>query len=112
EVREARKLLVVSHHDFSGTPDYAVLADVCRRAARAGAGVVKIATMIGSDQDIATLARLLAERPAANLAVIGMGEKGLATRVEFPAKGSLFTFAAKGERTSAPGQISYRALIE
>jgi 3-dehydroquinate dehydratase-1 len=109
--REEGKLVVVSHHDFEKTPDYAELKEVCRRAAEAGADVVKIAAMVTSDQDIATLARLLVEKPAPNLVVIGMGEKGLATRIAFPAKGSLFTFAAKGDRASAPGQIPYLALI-
>jgi 3-dehydroquinate dehydratase len=29
----------------------------------------------------------------------------------FPALGSLFTFAGKGERASAPGQISYERML-
>ena len=111
EVHSAGRLLVVSHHDFEKTPDYAALEEVCRRAAAAGADVVKIAAMVASDDDIATLARLLVEKPAPHLVVIGMGEKGLPTRIAFPAKGSLFTFAAKGDRASAPGQIPYAALL-
>jgi 3-dehydroquinate dehydratase-1 len=110
-VHEAGKLLVVSHHDFSGTPPYEDLAEICRRAAEAGGDVVKIAAMINADQDIATLALLLVERPATNLVVIGMGEKGVATRIAFAENGSLFTFAAKGERASAPGQIPYVELL-
>jgi 3-dehydroquinate dehydratase-1 len=110
-VREAGKLLVVSHHDLRSTPPYDVLAAVCMQAAGAGADVVKIATMVRDDHDIATLARLLVELPARNLVVIGMGEKGLATRIAFPGKGSLFTFAAKGERSSAAGQIPYQEML-
>ena len=41
-----------------------------------------------------------------------MGEKGLPTRIDFPAKGSLFTFAAKGDRASAPGQIPYERMLQ
>lgn len=110
-LREAGKLLVISHHDVEATPPYETLAEICRRAAEAGADVVKIATMVRGDDDIATLARLLVELPARNLVVIGMGEKGLATRIAFPEKGSLFTFAAKGERASAPGQIPYPEML-
>ena len=105
------KLVVVSHHDFEGTPPYEVLADVARRGAATGADIVKIATQVRSDADIAVLGRLLDEQPAPNLVVIGMGEAGLPTRIMFPREGSLFTFAAKGERTSAPGQISYDQLV-
>jgi 3-dehydroquinate dehydratase-1 len=105
------KLLVLSHHDFEGTPPYETLANIARRAVAAGADIVKIAAQINQDADIAVLARLLEERPAPNLVVIGMGERGLPTRLMFPHEGSLFTFAAQGDRVSAPGQIAYQRLI-
>jgi 3-dehydroquinate dehydratase-1 len=105
------KLLVVSHHDFQGTPSYEALAEIARRAAATGADIVKIAAQVNDDADIAVLARLLDERPAPNLVVIGMGERGLPTRLLFPHEGSLFTFAAQGERASAPGQIAYDRMI-
>ena len=101
------KLLVVSHHDFEATPAYEALAEAARRAVEAGADVVKIATQVNDDADIATLARLLQEKAAPRLVVIGMGERGVPTRLMFPRDGSLFTFAAKGDRASAPGQIAY-----
>jgi 3-dehydroquinate dehydratase-1 len=101
------KLLVVSHHDFTGTPPYPVLADVAARAVSAGADIVKIAAQVNDDADISVLARLLDEKPAPNLVVIGMGDLGVPTRLMFPRDGSLFTFAAKGERTTAPGQMAY-----
>lgn len=106
------KLLVVSHHDFVGTPDYNSLAEIARRAATAGADVVKIATHIADDGDIETLGRLFAERPAPHLVVIGMGENGAPTRLMFPEKGSLFTFAAKGDRATAPGQLDYLTTLK
>jgi 3-dehydroquinate dehydratase-1 len=102
-----RKLLVVSHHDFEATPPYDALAGVARRAVEAGADIVKIAAQVNDDADIATLARLLQDRPAPNMVVIGMGERGMPTRLMFPHDGSLFTFAAQGDRASAPGQIAY-----
>lgn len=105
------KLLVVSHHDFEGTPPYETLADIARRGAATGADIVKISTLVNDDADIAVLARLLDERPAPNLVVIGMGERGMPTRLLFPHEGSLFTFAAQGDRASAPGQISYERMI-
>lgn len=109
---EAKKALIVSHHSLEGTPALDVLKDVCARAVDAGADIVKIAALVNSDGDIATLSRLLDEKAAPDLVVIGMGEKGLPTRLAFHAKGSLFTFAAKGDRASAPGQISYARTLE
>ena len=111
KIRAAGKALVVSHHDFAATPSPDGLADIARRARDAGADVVKIAATILEEDDLAALAGLLTSRPAPNLVVIGMGERGLVTRMLFPALGSLFTFAGKGERASAPGQLSYERTL-
>lgn len=107
QARAQDKLLVVSHHDFDATPPYERLADVARRAVEAGADVVKIAAQVNDDADIAVLLRLLHDKVAPRMVVIGMGERGVPTRVLFPREGSLFTFAAKGDRATAPGQIAY-----
>jgi 3-dehydroquinate dehydratase-1 len=111
KVKAAGKALVVSHHDFSATPSPDELADIARRARDAGADIVKVAATIVNEEDLAALAGLLTSRPAPNLVVIGMGERGLVTRMLFPALGSLFTFAGKGERASAPGQLSYERTL-
>ena len=103
--------LVVSHHDFSATPSPDELADIARRAVDAGADIVKVAATIVQEDDLNTLAGFLTSRPAPNLVVIGMGERGLVTRMLFPALGSLFTFAGKGDRASAPGQLSYERTL-
>jgi 3-dehydroquinate dehydratase-1 len=110
--RSLNKLVVVSHHDFEKTPDYEALADVARRAHQAGADIVKIAAHIQSDADIAVLSRLLTDKPAPDLVIIGMGELGMPTRLMFPGQGSLFTFAAKGDRASAPGQLPYDRMLK
>jgi 3-dehydroquinate dehydratase-1 len=106
------KVLVVSNHDFEKTPSYDVLAEVARRAVAAGADIVKIAAKAEGPEDTARLERLLLERPAPNMVVIGMGQAGMESRLLFPLKGSLFTFAAKGSRASAPGQIDYATLLQ
>jgi 3-dehydroquinate dehydratase-1 len=111
KVSVAGKALVVSHHDFVATPSAADLADIAARAVAAGADIVKVAATIVTEDDLAALAGLLASRAAPNLVVIGMGERGLVTRMLFPALGSLFTFAGKGERASAPGQLSYERTL-
>jgi 3-dehydroquinate dehydratase I len=107
EAHAAGKVLIVSHHDFDKTPELAALRDTAQRAVAAGADIVKIAARTDTDADVEVLSQLLAESPAPNMVVIGMGENGAPTRLLFPGQGSLFTFAAKGQRSTAPGQLDY-----
>jgi 3-dehydroquinate dehydratase-1 len=102
--RKAKKLVVLSHHDFEATPSDAVLDGVVTRGFRAGADIVKIAAHVRDDRDTARLAALFARHAGRPLVVIGMGDVGMKTRVLFPALGSLFTFASLG-RGTAPGQL-------
>jgi 3-dehydroquinate dehydratase-1 len=103
----AGKLVVVSFHDFAGTPAYAVLVRKLREARGAGADLVKLATHAPDDRAVARLARVLVNQPKVPLVVLAMGVAGVKSRVLFPALGSLFTFAA-WERKSAPGQLGLR----
>lgn len=102
--RAAGRLVIASHHDFAATPAPAALADVVARAAAAGADVVKIAAAVQGPDDVRALARVLVEPAPVGRIVIGMGEAALATRVLFPALGSLVTYAHAG-RATAPGQL-------
>jgi len=102
--RRARRTVVLSHHDFAGTPSAGALDRVVRRSHRAGADITKIAAELPDDEACARLAALFARHPSEKLVVIGMGPHGKKTRVLFPALGSLFTFASIG-RATAPGQL-------
>lgn len=108
--REAGRLVIASHHDFDRTPEPGALADLSARAQQAGADVVKIAARVRAPEDVRTLAAaLLAPAPIGRI-VIGMGDAGLATRVLFPALGSLLTYAHAGCST-APGQLPLDELV-
>jgi 3-dehydroquinate dehydratase I len=101
--------LVVSHHDFAGTPPLeALLACVDACHAAAPGAVAKVATAVKTPEDRATLRALLARRPE-RTAVIGMaaGDDGL--RVELAAAGSLLAYGFVAGAT-APGQVSAAAL--
>jgi 3-dehydroquinate dehydratase-1 len=111
QAQSTGKLAVVSHHDFERTPLLQELLGVVDRARGLGADIVKLACAVAGPGDVRTLARVLLERSDANLVVIGMGEAGLATRVLFPALGSLFTFAHLG-RATAPGQMPLKELAD
>ena len=102
--RRARRTVVLSHHDFRKTPSATRLDKVVLRSAKAGADVIKIATLVQSVADVQKLARLLARHRSLPLVVIGMGAEGRVTRVLFPVLGSLFTFASL-EKKTAPGQL-------
>jgi 3-dehydroquinate dehydratase-1 len=108
--RAAGRLVIASHHDFAATPAPAALADVVARAAAAGADVVKIAAAASGPDDVRALARVLVEPAPIGRIVIGMGEAALATRVLFPALGSLVTYAHAG-RATAPGQLPLDELV-
>jgi 3-dehydroquinate dehydratase-1 len=53
---------------------------------------------------VRSLARLLVSTEDIGLIAIGMGDRAVATRLLFPALGSLLTYAHAGAAT-APGQI-------
>ncbi len=102
----AGKPVIVSWHDFEATPDFEVLLKQTDRARNKGADLIKIATAINEPEDVRTLARLLIERAEHNLVVIGMGSKGLLTRLCFPALGSLLTYCFLDQPTG-PGQLHF-----
>lgn len=106
------KTLIVSHHDYAGTPTYDRLVSVVTSAKDTGANIVKIATMVKSDHDIRVLARVLIEHGDKDLIVIGMGAMGSITRLLFPSLGSLLTFAfCSTEQRTAPGQLPFSRMF-
>jgi len=109
--RDAGKLAIASFHDFAKTPEPGALDDVVARGRSLGADVVKIAAAVAGPADLRVLARLLLAHEDTGLIVIGMGARGIASRVFFPLLGSLLTYASTGTRT-APGQLALGELVE
>ncbi|MBI4559439.1 MAG: type I 3-dehydroquinate dehydratase [Candidatus Hydrogenedentes bacterium] len=107
----AGKLVLISFHDFSRTPDLASLSRVREEAAAAGADVVKVATLVSSRADLQTLTRFLIDNSDNNIVAVGMGPLGAVTRFLFPALGSLLTYTFLG-RPTAPGQMDYKTTLE
>jgi 3-dehydroquinate dehydratase-1 len=106
--------LIVSSHDFAGTPPVDVMRSRLQRAAALGADVAKLAVMPASARDV--LALLEATESAARelpipVVTMAMGSLGLVTRVFGVSFGSSLTFAA-GRMPSAPGQVPARQLRE
>lgn len=100
-------LAIVSYHNFDHTPDGAELAEVARAAKEAGADVVKISTMANSNADLKVLASLLVNADDdSKMIVIAMGEIGTASRIFFPALGSLVTYTFIGHQPTS-GQLDF-----
>jgi 3-dehydroquinate dehydratase I len=99
--------LVLSFHDFQGTPPLEVLHQRFAQAERLGADVAKVAVMPRAMDDVLTLlAATLQSSRVLRIPVISMSMAGPGsiTRLCGWAFGSALTFAV-GERASAPGQL-------
>jgi 3-dehydroquinate dehydratase type I len=97
--------IIISYHNFEGTPSPGVLEQIVNDCRELGADVVKIASQVNQAEDLQTLFKLY--RPDLRMVIIGMGELGIMSRVAALQLGAEFTFAAAetGQET-APGQIS------
>jgi 3-dehydroquinate dehydratase-1 len=101
--------VIISHHDYRGTPPEAGLKRIVARCLAAGADMAKVACTPHSGADNARLLGLLGS--GRKLVVIGMGPKGRITRVAAPLLGSPFTYASAGRgKETAGGQMTKREL--
>ncbi|MBN1615028.1 MAG: type I 3-dehydroquinate dehydratase [Deltaproteobacteria bacterium] len=102
-----RTLLIVSSHDFSGTPALTVLKG---RMEACGAGdVAKIVTYARRIEDNLRLLNLIpyAHRKGRKIIAFCMGDLGRLSRVVAPLLGSFLTYAAlRAGEESAPGQMT------
>jgi len=94
--------IVLSHHDYDGMPD---VDDLLRKMK---ASHVKIAA---TPKNFADNARLLAALRD-NTTIIGMGGRGLYSRILAPFLGSEFQFVSVDEtRSAAPGQLTLQQAL-
>ena len=103
EAKKERKKVIVSFHDFKGTPTTTRIKTIIRNARKSGGDLAKVAFKARTAEDARRLALVLLEDKG-DLIAISMGEKGRASRVILPLLGSLLTYAAI-KRSTAPGQM-------
>jgi 3-dehydroquinate dehydratase-1 len=100
--------LILSHHNFSETPDGDFIYNTLVKAQKIGADIAKLAAMPHDYADVLTL--MSATNRARNggvdvpMVTISMGPEGGITRLAGGLFGSDITFAV-GSKSSAPGQI-------
>ncbi len=107
-----KERVILSHHDFNGTPEgLELLLDMM---AGTGAGIVKIVTRACCLADNVRIARLLARASSMkiNLCALAMGREGIPSRVLGPQWGSWLTFASMpGSRVTADGQLAADEMV-
>lgn len=103
--RAKNKVVIISSHDFDGTPPIEELTDRARRAHSIGADHVKLATTATSVDDMRTLAQFTLDHHEAGPIVVAMGAQGPASRVLLPLLGSRLTYASLGPPVVS-GQMS------
>jgi 3-dehydroquinate dehydratase I len=111
--RAAGVAVVMSNHDFAGTPARDEIVARLRRMQDRGADVCKIAVMPHDAGDVLTLLDATwtmrsryADRP---LVTMAMGDLGVASRIAGGVFGSAATFGTVGP-SSAPGQVPVERL--
>jgi 3-dehydroquinate dehydratase/shikimate dehydrogenase len=103
--------LIVSHHDFEGTPDD--LDGLVERLLEHRPDVAKLAVTASGPEDVlAVLALLRRHHGPAPLAAHTMGAAGVAGRILAARFGSAIVYgAARPDAAAAPGQPALRALL-
>ena len=101
---------VISHHDFEGMRDLGAIVDRMRAL---GCAYTKVAATPRTFSDNERLLALLG--PSAEgrspMSVIGMGERGLYTRVLAPFRGSELAFVA-ASNVAAPAQLTHERALQ
>jgi 3-dehydroquinate dehydratase type I len=101
--------IILSWHDFSGTPETARLEAVLQEMLAQEAEIIKLVTMALVPEDSLRLLSLIPKARAAGREIIAfaMGPAGQWSRVVAPLLGSFLTFAPfTKNRASAPGQLT------
>lgn len=107
--------VVLSYHDFLGTPHDVDIEEKLRQMDILGGDILKMAFMPKNQFDTRRIMelnqRMVIER-SKPVALISMGVNGMASRVRGKQTGCALTFAAVGGQESAPGQLEVSELIE
>ncbi len=105
---QSKAKLVLSYHNFEGTPP---LEAVLKRMMRYPADAYKVVATARKPSDLHRILALAKLHPRTRTVVLSMGEMGFPSRVLSPLCGGAFTYAApcSAEGTAA-GQVSARVL--
>jgi len=104
---DRKAVVILSHHDFSGTPDIGVLRDIVAKERDSGADICKVATTCNSMDDNVIVLQLCREDVGKGVVSFGMGDLGSVSRVLAPLHGARYTYASLAAgHEAAPGQLT------
>lgn len=115
EIRGAATRLIISHHDFTRTPDAGQLSAILQEQVASGAHIGKIVTMAQDHLDVLRVLNLQCEAKARNFPLIAfcMGEAGKISRIITLLLGGFMTYVAlDANQATAPGQLTVQELKE
>lgn len=101
---------IASFHDFTGTPETAVLTAARENARNAGAAAFKAAFELGWDTSRIPACALFITGSDFPVSLMGMGPLAPVSRVLFAQLGSVLNYGYLGNTPTAPGQWSARQL--
>ena len=107
--RRGQAKIILSWHDFSGTPDTEHLEEILQKMLVQDADVIKMVAMARQPEDNLRLLSLIPKARAAGREIIAfcMGPAGKWSRIAAPLLGSFLTFAPFTKKgASAPGQLT------
>lgn len=103
--QQTKKTVMVSFHDYAGTPSSKELQDLLNTGISAKADIVKIAVMAHSPEDVISLLNFTHLNNQHPLITIAMGPWGSLSRLASPLFGSLMSYGYITQSV-APGQLS------
>jgi 3-dehydroquinate dehydratase type I len=107
--RRGRAKIILSWHDFSGTPESSSLEGVLQKMLAAEADVIKVVTLARHPEDNLRVLSLIPRARAGGKEIIAfcMGPLGKWSRVAAPLLGSFLAYAPFTKKgASAPGQLT------
>ena len=113
-VSSARKhncKVILSYHNFIGTPPTDELNKMVDASFAQGADIAKVACLANSESDALRILSLYAKHK--NLVAFGMGERGKMTRVASLRMGAPFSYVSTSPaKETAPGQITSKHMTK
>lgn len=112
--RKGKTEIIVSWHDFSGTPSSPELVDILARQQASGAHIGKMVTMAHGFTDVLRVLQLqeTAHKMGFPLIAFCMGRAGMISRLATLELGGFMTYAAPiAAEATAPGQLAVAELV-
>jgi 3-dehydroquinate dehydratase-1 len=107
QARAGKVGLIISVHDFKGTPRLSSLRRKAYAAAQAGADIFKVATRTDTSEQLDRLLTFFdAQDVDLPISAMGFGKFGRVARLELAARGSALNYVHLG-KAQFPGQFSF-----